>query len=157
MQSHQCRTERINHLLFVYLTNQNETSVFKAYLHRTSDHFYEGFTESHLPLHFFSCPIKITCLNFVSAPKCCPQQDFHKFLCFCSTFRTLPCNNRMAGHTFYPCSNYLTSASGYELLNKQWIDQWTDEKILTVRFSHVPPSFWHPIVVKNPALELASF
>lgn len=74
--------------------------------------------------HFFLCPVQITCLNFVSASKCCPQQGFQKCLCFCSTCGTLPWN-RMSGHDFCLCNKYLAIESGCEQLNWQWIGQWT--------------------------------
>lgn len=34
-------------------------------------------------------------------------------------------------------------------VNRQWVDQWTDEKIFMVTFSCVVPSFWQPPVVMN--------
>lgn len=42
-------------------------------------------------------------------------------------------------------------------VNRQWMDQWTDEKIFMVRFSCVVPSFWQSTVVMNPAPQHGPF
>lgn len=42
-------------------------------------------------------------------------------------------------------------------VNRQWVDQWTDEKIFMVTFSCVVPSFWQPTLVMNSAPENGPF